>query len=201
MSRVFGLTGGIACGKSTVSRYFAEVGVPVVDADLVAREVVAPGTVGLRRLTETFGDDILQADGTLDRVKLGAKIFMDGTQRFKLNAIMHPLIGARSAELMQQYIAAGADLVCYDAPTLIEAGVHERFRPLVVVVMPIELQLRRLMERDGFNEAEAKARVTAQMPMTEKAELADFVIENTGSLEDLRVRSAEVLSEVREVCK
>lgn len=201
MGRVFGLTGGIACGKSTVSRIFAESGVPVVDADLVAREVVASGSTGLKQLTAAFGDDILQADGTLDRAKLGAKIFIDATQRIRLNDIMHPLIAARSGELMHQHLDAGADLVCYDAPTLIEAGFHERFRPLVVVAVPVAVQLQRLMQRDGFTEDQAKARISSQMALSDKITLADFVIENDGTMDELRARTLDVLAQLREACR
>ena len=200
MSRVFGLTGGIACGKSSVSRIFAEAGVPVVDADLVAREVVAPGSKGLSQITAAFGD-VLLPDGTLDRAKLGSLVFIDPKQRDVLNGIMFPLISERSGSMMRECISVGAELVCYDAPTLIEVGMHERFRPLVVVVVPAEVQLKRLIERDGFTRGEALARISSQLPMDQKAELADFVIENTGTLDDLRVRALEVLEEVREICR
>lgn len=194
--RVFGLTGGIACGKSTVSRIFAEAGVPIVDADLVAREVIAPGSVGLKALTREFGN-ILLPDGSLDRGKLGALVFTQPERRDQLNKIMLPLILYRSGELMREHLSGGTDLVCYDAPTLIEVGMHDRFRPLVVVTVPDDVQLQRLIERDGFTEAEAKARISSQLPMSSKVELADYVIENTGTIEELKTRVLQVLSEIR----
>lgn len=196
MSRVFGLTGGIASGKSTVSRLFVEQGVPLVDADLIAREVVEPGTFGLQRIVETFGD-VLNEDGTLNRAKLGAMIFVDPKKRGALNEIMLPLISLTAGDMMRTYLEEGHPLVCYDAPTLIESGFHERFRPLVVVVVPEDVQLKRLMARNGFTEAEARARISSQVSNDERRALADFIIDNNGTLDDLRVQALGVLSQLR----
>jgi dephospho-CoA kinase len=196
MSRVFALTGGIACGKSTVSRVFSEAGIPVVDADRIAREVVAPGTRGLQQIIAEFGD-VLHPDGTIDRPKLGSAILLNPEKWERLHEIMFPLIAARSTELMQSHLAKH-DLVCYDAPTLIEVGMHNRFRPLVVVIAPEYAQLQRLIKRDGFTAEEARARVSSQIPLKDKAKLADFVIENDQTFEELKTRSLNVLAKIRE---
>jgi len=198
MPRVFGLTGGITCGKSTVSRIFTENGVPVVDANRVSQEVVGPGTLGLRQLTLAFGEDILQEDGCLDRVKLGARVFLNLADRVRLNDILRPLIALRSGELMREHLSAGFELVCFDAPALIEAGMHERFRPLVVVIAPEEVQLRQLMKR-GFAEAEAKAYLSSQLPNLAKTSLADIVINNDGYKEDLSTKTLKALSVLRSI--
>lgn len=197
MGRVFGLTGGIACGKSAVSKFFAEAGVPIVDADLIAREVVEPGTPGLQRLVAEFGD-VLLPDGTLDRAKLGSMVFLDQTKLARLNNIMVPLITMRSADQMREHLFAGTPLVCYDAPTLCEAGMQDRFRPLVVVTLPLNLQVERLMRRDGFSKEEAEARINSQMPMVFKESQANFLIMNEGSLDELKVQALEVLEAVAE---
>lgn len=199
MSRVFGLTGGIASGKSTVSRIFAEEGVPVVDADLVAREVVEPASYGLHQLRLAFGERIIREDGALDRAKLGAIIFLDptGVARQKVDDILQPLVLARAGELMREHQANGHPVICFDAALLIEKGYHERFRPLVVVSLNEEDQVKRLMARDGFTEAEAKARIAAQMPMVEKRLLANYVIDNEGSLAALKAQALLILSYIR----
>ncbi len=194
--RVFGLTGGIASGKSTVAARLRARGVPVVDADVVAREVVAVGTPGLARIVDTFGVGVLDAGGSLDRKALASLVFHDDTKRRQLNALLHPLISARSVELAAAHGARGEPLVCYEAALLIENGVADMFRPLVVVSAPEAIQLARVVSRDAATRDEAVARVRAQKPLAEKVALADFVIETTGTLEDNARRADEVLDEI-----
>lgn len=180
---LIGLTGGIACGKSFVSRLLAERGAIVVDADQVARDVVAPGSQGLAEVVEAFGAGILHPDGTLDREELGATVFGDAAARARLEGILHPAIARESMVQLADAAAQKPPLVVYDAALLIEAGRYDLFRPLVVVSAPPAVQMQRLMARDGLDEAGAKARVAAQMPVADKAKLADHVIDNGGSRE------------------
>lgn len=193
----FGLTGGIASGKSSVARRFRERGVPVVDADRVARDVVAPGSEGLSAVVEAFGDEVLAPDGSLDRKKLAAVAFGDEAARRRLNAILHPRIAARTAQLGAELAAGGAPLACYEAALLVENGVADAFRPLVLVAAPEQEQIRRAMARDAMTEAEATARLRAQMPLDAKRKVADHVIENDGDLAHLERRADEVLAAIR----
>lgn len=193
----FGLTGGIASGKSSVARRFRAQGVPVVDADQVAREVVEPGSDGLVEVVDAFGAGVVASDGTLDRKALAAVVFGDEAARRRLNAILHPRIAARTAELGATYAARGEPIVCYEAALLVENGVADAFRPLVLVAAPEEEQVRRTMARDGLTEAEARARLAAQMPLSAKRAVADHVIDNDGDLAQLERRADEVLAAIR----
>jgi dephospho-CoA kinase len=168
----------------------------VVDADLVARDVVAPGTPGLRSLVEAFGSTVLDAEGALDRKALASVVFHDDAKRRQLNAILHPLISARSIELSAAHGARGEPLVCYEAALLVENGVAEMFRPLVVVAAPEEVQLARVVSRDAASRDDALARIRAQKPLAEKIALADFVIETTGTLLENARRTDDVLDAV-----
>lgn len=191
---LFGLTGGIASGKSVVGARLRERGVPVIDADKLAREAVLPGTDALKAIVATFGEEVLLGDGSLDRKKLGAIVFADEAKRKALNAIVHPAVSmltfARSKELRDE----GEALVAYEAALIVENGVADAFRPLVVVAAPDDVQIQRMMARDGITEDEAKARLRAQMPLAEKIAKADYVIQNTGSLADVARRTDEVLA-------
>lgn len=195
--KVFGLTGGIASGKSTVARHLRARGVPVIDADLLAREVVAKGTEGFDAVVAAFGADVVGPDGELDRKKLGAVVFASPDERKKLNAIVHPRIFAKSGEAMQKLAAEGHALACYEAALLVENGLVEAFRPLVVVALPLTTQVERVMARDGLTKAEALARIQAQLPLAEKVAMADFVIDNDGSVDDLERRTDGVLDAIR----
>ncbi|MDC3957982.1 dephospho-CoA kinase [Polyangium jinanense] len=193
----FGLTGGIACGKSTVAARFREQGVQVIDADVVARQAVAPGTSGLTEIVKLFGEGVLRADGTLDRGKLGVIVFGDEEKRRALNRILHPRIGARTMMLAQELAERGEPLACYEATLLVENGMQDAFRPLVVVTAPEELQVKRTMERDGVDEKAARARIRAQMPVAEKVKVADYVIDTSGTMEETLQRADEVLTAIR----
>jgi dephospho-CoA kinase len=195
--RVFGLTGGLASGKSTVAACFRARGVPVIDADQIAREVVAPGSEGLARVVEAFGEGVLLPDGALDRARLGELIFAAPEKRRALNAILHPRIGARSAERIAALEAAGEELACYEAALLVENGLSDAFRPLVVVAVPLVVQVARAMARDGSTEEQARARIAAQLPLAAKIAAADHVIDNAGELSTTARRADEVLDAIR----
>lgn len=199
--RVFGLTGGIASGKTTVAKRLEARGIPVVYADELAREAVAKGTPGLEAVVAAFGRDLIGADGELDRKALGARVFGDEEARRRLNAIVHPIVGSLAAQRFLEHASRGAEIVCYEVPLLVESGLTEAFRPIVVVSAPEALQVARTMQRDGLDEAAARARVRSQLPLEEKLRVADYVIENTGSVEPLLARTDEVVDELREKLK
>ena len=181
-----GLTGGIACGKSTVSGMLEARGAAIVDADRIARDVVLPGQPALQDIREAFGDDVLLADGTLNRKALGAVVFGDEAARRKLEAILHPRIRAEMARQMADWNEREPGrLVIVDIPLLYESGLDKRFdfEEILVVYVPREVQLERLMKRDGLSSEAAEQRLDAQMPIERKKELADVVIDNSGSLE------------------
>lgn len=196
--RVFGLTGGLASGKSAVARMFRARGVPVIDADQLAREVVEPGTEGLDEIVKAFGDGVLAPDGALDRAALAALVFGDADKRRALNRIVHPRIAALSAQRIGELDARGEPLACYEAALLVENGIADAFRPLVVVALPEDVQVRRAMARDSATEEQSRARVAAQLPLAKKIEVADFVIDNSGDLASTERRVDEVLAGIRE---
>jgi dephospho-CoA kinase len=198
-----GLTGGIGSGKSEVTRRLAARGAVIVDADVIAREVVEPGTPGLAQVVEAFGPEVLAADGTLDRDAVAARVFGDDDARKRLNGIVHPLVGARTMELIAAAAEADPDaIVVNDVPLLVEAGLAGRYDVVVVVAAEPATQLRRLVGQRGMTETDARARIAAQAPLDAKIAAADIVIANDGDLEaldgevekawrDLVVRAAE----------
>ena len=189
--KLYGLTGGIASGKSTVSRMLRELGAEVLDADVIAREVVEPGTPGLQAVAERF-PGVLDASGRLDRAKLGARVFGDPKERAALNAILHPLIGQQFLLRTQELAERGLERVIYDAPLLIENRLHLGMDGVVLVWVPREEQKARLMARDGLDEAAADARLAAQLPLDEKRQHATWVVDNSGELGTTRARVEEV---------
>ena len=195
--RVFGLTGGIASGKTTVARRFESLGIPVVYADVLARQAVAPGSEGLAEVAAAFGADVVAPDGSLDRKALAARTFGDPAAVKRLNAIVHPRVAALAMGSFAELAGAGHEIVCYEVPLLVESGLTEMFRPIVVVAAPEAVQIARAAERDGLSEAEARARIAAQLPLADKVAVADFVIDNTGSLDALIARTDEVAAAVR----
>jgi len=189
--KLYGLTGGIASGKSTVSRMLRELGAHVLDADVIAREVVEPGTPGLQAVAERF-PGVLGPDGRLDRAKLGARVFGDPQERAALNALLHPLIGQQFMLRTQALAEQGVERVLYDAPLLIENRLHLGMDGVVLVWVPREVQKARLMARDGLDEAAADARLAAQLPLDEKRQHATWVVDNSGELGTTRARVEEV---------
>lgn len=182
-----GLTGGIASGKSEVSRRLAERGAVIVDADLLAREAVDTGSDGLAEVVSAFGQGVLTADGALDRAALGAIVFADPARRETLNAIVHPRVRARAAQIAAAAVAADRQaVIVQDIPLLVETGQAGNFDVVVVVDAPDDLRVARLLARNGMSEAEARSRIAAQATRAERLAAADHVIANTGSLAALR---------------
>lgn len=184
---IIGLTGGIASGKSTVSSLFVQLGAALVDADQIAREVVLPGQPALEEVAAVFGQAVLQADGRLNRKKLGEIVFADPAHRKKLESILHPAIRSKIKAQMYAYEQEEPNrLVIVDIPLLYESGLQELFQEVVLVYIPAEEQLNRLTKRDGMSRQEAEARLKAQMPIEEKRALADYIIDNSGTLEQTK---------------
>jgi dephospho-CoA kinase len=176
-----GLTGGIATGKSTVSEMFRRLGAVIIDADLLAREVVEPGEPALAQIAAEFGDDVVRTDGTLDRKKLGAVVFGNVERRKRLEQITHPAIRDRFLRRLAELEGQGFDgVVLWDAPVMIESGGYRDMDRLVVVATDEATQSARLCARDGIDPSEAARKIRSQMPVAEKAKLADYVIENAG---------------------
>ncbi len=189
--RVLGLTGGIGSGKSTVARMFTDLGAEVIDADQLAREVVEPGQPALGHIRHQFGAEVLLPDGRLDRAKLATIVFADPDARERLNAITHPRILERmQAEVQSRHGRSG--LLLLDIPLLFENGRQEMVEQVILVWVDAATQLQRLTERDGLTEDEARRRVQAQMPLDQKRNLSDDVIDNTGTHEETR-RQVELL--------
>jgi dephospho-CoA kinase len=195
---LFGLTGGLASGKSVVAALVAARGIPVIDADLLAREVVARGTGGLDAIVTAFGTGVLLPDGELDRKALAAIVFADDARRRALNAIVHPRIAALGMKRAAELAAAGHPLACYEAALLVENHLEDAFRPLVVVTAPLEIQVARAILRDREPEDVVRGRIRAQMPIEDKIRVADFVIENTGTLADLTTKTDALLARIAE---
>ena len=190
MKPVVGLTGGIACGKTTVAKMFGDLGIPVIDADDLSREVVEPGTPGLARIVEEFGEEVLDAKGRLDRKRLGDVVFENEQARAKLNGILHPLIGAAGAQHIANLQDNPAPYILYEAALLVETGSYKAFLALVVVSADEAVQKARLLERDGFTGEEADTRIASQLPLTEKTAVADHVVVNDGDLAATRSQVA-----------
>jgi len=188
-----GLTGSIGVGKSFVTSVFEELGCHVLDADLTAREVVMPGTPGLKAITEEFGEEILNTDGSLDRKRLGALIFADQAKRERLNQILHPFIIARQDEIMRGWEAEDPNGIgIIDAALMIESGGYKRFDKLIVVHCRPEVQLERLMLRDKLSREEALRRISSQMPQEEKQKFADYLIDTSDGFESTRTQIISV---------
>lgn len=194
-----GLTGGIASGKSTVSAIFKEMGCRVIDADLIAREVVEPGSPGLKLLVEAFGGDIIDAEGKLKRDYLGKLVFKDEGLRDKLNNILHPLIIKTIRERMAS--EKGKDtgsIIVVDAPLLIEAGLHREMDHVILVYVDEATQMNRLVARDKLSEEEASLRIKAQMPLAEKVRYAHFIIDNRNGRDSTRRQVEQLVSLLKE---
>lgn len=179
--RVIGLTGGIATGKSTVARFFTDRGIPVIDADQLARDAVQPGSPALKQIVATFGREILTSDGALDRKRLGSLIFSDSDKRSQLERILHPAIRKLAEARIRQAAAAGHKRLIYMAPLLIEAGATDRVDDIWVVTVRPEVQLERVMQRDNISRKQALQIIGSQMPLAEKERYGSVVIDNSGT--------------------
>ncbi len=194
---IIGLTGGIATGKSTVSQILRNQGIPVVDADVISREVVMPGKEAYENIVSSFGSDIVHDDKTINRAQLGEIIFNDAEKRKVLNDIVHPAVRKEMRQQADTFFKSGDSLVIMDIPLLFESKLtHMVDRTWLVYAKP-EIQLERLMMRDDFTEQQALSRIQSQMPIDAKKKLADLVIENNGSLTELESRVLQLLNDTK----
>ena len=193
--RVIGLTGGIASGKTTVSNLFKISGVPVIDADLVARQVVEKGTVGLSALVNRFGEAILNTDGTLNRTELGKRMFSEEAIRSEVNDILQPLIRQEITSRMQAYKDKGKTLIVLDVPLLFEMHYENLCDDIIVVAVSVETQIARMEKRNGYTSQEALERIQSQMPLEEKVKQATIVWSNEGTLQELEQKVHQWLLE------
>ena len=193
--RVIGLTGGIASGKTTVSNLFKISGVPVIDADLVARQVVEKGTVGLSALVNRFGEAILNTDGTLNRTELGTRMFSEEEIRSEVNDILQPLIRQEIISRMQAYKDPGKTLIVLDVPLLFEMHYENLCDDIIVVAVSVETQIARMEKRNGYTRQEALERIQSQMPLEEKVKRATIVWSNEGTLQELEQKVHQWLLE------
>ena len=197
--KLVGLTGGIASGKSTVAKILGRLGAAIVDADVLSREVVAPGHDGWKEIVATFGREVLQPDQTLDRQKLRTLIFNNPDARKKLEAIIHPRVRALAEQRIREHGDAGFVVVVYEVPLLFEGNLHQWLRPVILVACDVNIQRQRLQQRDSIDAAAAQKIIDAQMSLEEKRRLADYVIENDGSLADLETQVRAVVARIQSI--
>jgi dephospho-CoA kinase len=191
--KVIGLTGNIGCGKSVVARMFEELGARVIDADLIARLVVEPGEPAWNEIVQTFGEAILNSDGTINRGKLGEIVFNDKEKREALNRISHPRIIERIKELIEEFRKENVEVVIVEAALIVEkGGMKPLINDLIVVTADEEAQIRRLIERNALSREEALSRIKSQMPLSEKVKYATYLIDNSGTLDETRKQVEEV---------
>jgi dephospho-CoA kinase len=195
--KLVGLTGGIASGKSTVAEILARQGAAIINADVLAREVVEPGHQAWTEIVNTFGIAVLQPDRTLDRQKLRAIIFDDAAARKKIESIIHPQVRALAEQRIREHAAAGYAVIVYEVPLLFEGNLQEWLRPVILVACDVDTQRNRLQSRDNLSAAQAQKHIDAQMSLEAKRRLADYVIENNGSLEDLKRQVQAVLEKIK----
>lgn len=184
MAIIIGLTGSIGTGKSTVSKMFQQLNIPVVDADIIAREVVEPNKLAYKAIVEAFGQEILLKDETIDREKLGSIIFSDDEKRKTLNSIIHPAIRKEMLRQKESYISDGHECVVLDIPLLFESKLEHYVDKILVVYVDPEIQLQRILKRDDTNMEDVKQRIASQIPITKKRDLADAIIDNNGTVGD-----------------
>jgi dephospho-CoA kinase len=195
--KLVGLTGGIASGKSTVAKILESLGAAIVNADALSREVVEPGREAWQEIVVAFGAEVLQPDQGLDRQKLRTIIFNNPAARRKIESIIHPRVRALAEQRIREHTATGFDVVVYEVPLLFEGNLHEWLRPVILVACDVDTQLQRLQQRDGLDRAQAQKHIDAQMSLAEKRRLADYVIENNGSLDELKRQVEAVLEKIK----
>ncbi|MFB4210683.1 dephospho-CoA kinase [Shouchella sp. JSM 1781072] len=193
-----GLTGGIASGKSFVSTYLSEKGLPIIDADKIARQVVEPGTPALEQIVNQFGEKILQTDGHLDRKALGSIVFASEEKRNQLNRIVHPAVREKMLHDAAAYKEEGYDTIIFDIPLLVESHLFHLVDQVWIVYVDEETQLTRLMERDGSTREEALQRIRAQIPLDQKIQYGDQVIKNSGTKQETAQQIDQLLRELQQ---
>lgn len=193
---IVGLTGGICCGKSTAIKTFIKAGIPEVDADIVARQVVERGTTGYNQLLKSFGEEFFLENGELNRIKLGQEVFSKPEKMNVLNSIMAPLI-SKEAERQLSILETKYPICIYNAALICEMGNADKFRPLIVVHCPRDTQLARLMSRNSLTEAEAVSRIEAQMPVEKKLAMADYSIDTSGTVEYSIKQTEDIINKLK----
>ncbi|MFT4415133.1 dephospho-CoA kinase [Fredinandcohnia humi] len=188
MALTIGLTGGIASGKSTVSNMLKDMGIVIIDADVIARKVVEDGQDAYNQIVQAFGEDILLSDQTIDRTKLGSIVFYSEEKRLLLNSIVHPAVRKQMLAEKEEYIANGTSTIVLDIPLLFESKLTSMVDRTILVYVDYETQLKRLMDRNNLSKQDAEARINSQMPLKEKIPLADAVIYNNGTIEETRIQ-------------
>lgn len=194
---VVGLTGGIASGKTTVSRMFQEAGIPVICADELAHEAVEPGSPALEEIRRTFGEDVIDGDGGLDRARMAQLVFRDPEKRRILESIIHPRVAEGKNRRIKEFAQSGHRIVMVDVPLLYESGWEKEFDLVVVVHVPPSVQTERLTRRDNMTPEEARSRLDAQMPIREKKKLADRLVDNSGTPEETLAQVKDIIEELR----
>lgn len=192
-----GLTGGIASGKTTVSAMFRELGIPVICADELAHDAVKTGSPALREIREVFGDEVFDQYGELDRLKLGSRVFGNPLLKKQLEQIIHPAVALKKQELLDYYVRQGHPIVVIDVPLLFEAEWDKAVDVILVVYVSRDLQAERLVQRNGLSAEEAQARLNSQWSIEDKKDKAHMVIDNSGSIEETRIRFKQVIDELR----
>ncbi|WP_319004471.1 dephospho-CoA kinase [Halobacillus litoralis] len=193
MTLVIGLTGSIATGKSTIAQMFKDMEIPVIDADQISKDVVEPGKPAYQDIVDVFGQDILQEDKSIDRKKLGKIIFSDETKRNQLNQIVHPRVREGMVQQRESYKSKHVPAVVLDIPLLFESSLTDYVEKTLVVFVDEQTQLERLMERDDSKREDAEERINAQIPIKEKAQMADAVINNNGTVEESKKQLRDIL--------
>lgn len=193
MGQIIGITGGIASGKSSVSQYLRELGFVIVDADVASRAVVEPGEEAYLQVVKAFGEDLLLSDGRIDRAKLGSIIFHNQEKRLLLNRIVHPAVRNWMRQETEKALAAGAETVFMDIPLLFESKLTFMVERTLLVYVDESVQLERLMNRNALTETDALARIHSQMPLKDKKELADAIVDNNGDIEETKKQVVEIL--------
>lgn len=196
MTYFLGLTGGIASGKSTADEFFKKKKIPIIDSDLIAHRIMEIGQNGYKAVVDYFGTDILNDDQTINRRKLGGIVFNDKAKLKKLNELTHPLVHQEIKQQMAQYRANQEKLVVIDVPLLFESGFESLCNGVLVISITPELQIERLMKRNDFTKKEAIARISNQMPLSEKEKRATYVVANTGTIDDLEKKLSDLLQEI-----
>ena len=195
--KIVGLTGGISSGKSTVSSYFRQLKIPVIDADEVARKVVEPNSQGVKEIRKAFGNDVFEEDGSLNRQKLGELVFSDVENRQKLDELLQPLIKIMILEEIEEYRQKGEKMIVLDLPLLFEKQYEELCEEIIVVYVPRELQLERLMKRNQYTKQEALSRIDSQLSIEEKRKRATVLLDNQGTIQQLYQQVEQWLVETK----